>query len=40
MLDSDDLVMLPTGKKLWWTATAGDQPWEVVDNRARGGVPE
>lgn len=29
VLDSDDPVILPTGKKLWWTATAGDHPWEV-----------
>jgi len=28
-LDSDDPVILPVGKKLWWTATAGDHPWEV-----------
>jgi hypothetical protein len=28
-LDSDDPVILPAGKKLWWTATAGDHPWEV-----------
>jgi hypothetical protein len=35
-LDSDDPIVLPTGKKLWWTATAGDAPWEVVDVRAHG----
>lgn len=28
-LDSDERVILPEGKKLWWTATAGDYPWEV-----------
>ncbi len=28
-LDSDDPVILPAGKKLWWTATADDYPWEV-----------
>jgi hypothetical protein len=28
-LDSDDPVTLPAGKKLWWTATADDHPWEV-----------
>ena len=28
-LDSDDPVVLPAGKKLWWTATADDHPWEV-----------
>jgi hypothetical protein len=30
-LDTDDPVVLPAGKRLWWTATAGDQPWEVVE---------
>ena len=29
VLDSDDPVILPSGKKLWWTATAGGHPWEV-----------
>jgi len=29
-LDTDDPVVLPVGKKLWWTATAHDLPWEVV----------
>jgi hypothetical protein len=28
-LDSDDAVVLPVGKKLWWTRTADDKPWEV-----------
>ncbi len=28
-LDSPDPVMLPAGKHLWWTATAGDEPWAV-----------
>ena len=28
-VDSPDPVTLPAGKLLWWTATAGDQPWEV-----------
>lgn len=30
-LDTDDPLVLPAGKKLWWTATAHDEPWEVVD---------
>jgi hypothetical protein len=30
-IDTDDPVVLPTGKKLWWTATAHDAPWKVVD---------
>jgi hypothetical protein len=29
-LDTDDPVVLPAGKKLWWTSTAHDAPWEVV----------
>jgi hypothetical protein len=29
-VDTDDPVALPTGKKLWWTATADDAPWEVL----------
>jgi hypothetical protein len=29
VLDTDDPVVQPIGKKLWWTATAGDQHWEV-----------
>jgi hypothetical protein len=28
-LDSPDPVILPAGKRLWWTATADDHPWEV-----------
>ncbi len=28
-VDSPDPVTLPVGKLLWWTATAGDQPWQV-----------
>ncbi len=28
-LDCADPVVMPTGKRLWWTATAGDYPWEV-----------
>ena len=28
-VDSPDPVILPAGKHLWWTATAGDQPWRV-----------
>jgi hypothetical protein len=28
-VDSPDPVTLPVGKHLWWTATAGDQPWQV-----------
>jgi hypothetical protein len=29
-LDTDDPIVLPAGKKLWWTAAAHDAPWEVV----------
>ena len=28
-LDCVEPVVMPTGKRLWWTATAGDYPWEV-----------
>jgi len=28
-LDTDEPVVLPAGKELWWTATAGDYPWDV-----------
>jgi hypothetical protein len=28
-LDTDDPVVLPAHKKLWWTVTADDYPWEV-----------
>jgi hypothetical protein len=28
-LDSPDPVILPEGKRLWWTATADGHPWEV-----------
>jgi hypothetical protein len=28
-LDSPDPVILPEGKHLWWTATAGGHPWQV-----------
>lgn len=28
-VDTDDPVVMPTGKRLWWTATAHDHPWEV-----------
>jgi hypothetical protein len=28
-LDSPDPVILPTGKLLWWTATADGHPWKV-----------
>jgi hypothetical protein len=28
-LDSPDPVILPAGKRLWWTATADGHPWEV-----------
>jgi hypothetical protein len=34
--DTDDPVTLPIGKKLWWTATADDKPWEVQDVQAHG----
>lgn len=36
-LDTNDPVVLPVGKKLWWTATADDVPWEVVAVSANGG---
>ena len=29
-------AVLPAGKRLWWTATAGDHPWEVIDVSAQG----
>ncbi|HZT65155.1 MAG TPA: hypothetical protein VFA11_05135 [Acidimicrobiales bacterium] len=35
-LDTDDPVILPLGKKLWWTATAHDHHWEVQDVTANG----
>lgn len=35
-LDSDDPMVLPAGKKLWWTATAADHPWEVQDVHPHG----
>jgi hypothetical protein len=28
-VDSPDPVILPAGKHLWWTATAGGEPWRV-----------
>ena len=28
-LDTDDPVLVPPGRMLWWTATAHDYPWEV-----------
>jgi hypothetical protein len=34
--DTDEPVVLPTGKRLWWTATANDYPWEVQDVRPHG----
>jgi hypothetical protein len=30
-VDTDDPVLLPAGKRLWWTVTAHGKPWEVVD---------
>lgn len=36
-LETDDPVVLPTGKRLWWTATAHDQPWEVQRVSRHGG---
>jgi hypothetical protein len=36
-LDTDDPVVLPMGKKLWWAATAHDAPWEVVGVTRHGG---
>jgi len=35
-LDTDHPVVLPVGKKLWWTATAHDAPWEVVSVSPQG----
>jgi hypothetical protein len=32
-LDSPDTVILPEGKQLWWTETAGDYPWNVQSVR-------
>jgi hypothetical protein len=28
--DTEDPVILPAGKLLWWTVTADDHPWEVI----------
>ena len=36
-LDTDHPVVLPVGKKLWWTATAHDKHWEVLDVSPHGG---
>jgi hypothetical protein len=36
VLDTDDPVVLPAGKRLWWTATAHDHPWEVQAIQANG----
>jgi hypothetical protein len=30
-LRSDDPVVAPEGKRLWWTSTAHDDPWAVID---------
>ena len=35
-LDSPDPVILPAGKRLWWTATAGGHPWEVQSVQPNG----
>jgi hypothetical protein len=35
-LDSPDPVILPAGKCLWWTATAGGHPWEVQSVESQG----
>ena len=35
-VDSPDPVTLPTGKLLWWTATASDRPWRVESVAALG----
>ena len=35
-VDTDDPVVLPTGKQLWWTDTADDGPWEVQKVLPRG----
>lgn len=35
-VDSPDPVTLPGGKLLWWTATAGDQPWQVESVQPNG----
>lgn len=29
VVECDDVVVLPHGKHLWWTATADDKPWRV-----------
>jgi hypothetical protein len=37
-LDTDDHVVVPAGKRLWWTVNAHDHPWEVqaVQPQGRG----
>jgi hypothetical protein len=35
-LDSPDPVILPEGKRLWWTATAGGDSWEVQSVQPNG----
>jgi hypothetical protein len=35
-LDTDDPVVIPTGKLLWWTATAHDHEWEVLHIQPHG----
>jgi hypothetical protein len=35
-VDTDWPVVLPVGKRLWWTATADDHAWEVLDVSAQG----
>jgi hypothetical protein len=35
-LDSPDSVILPAGKRMWWTATADGHPWEVQSVQSQG----
>jgi hypothetical protein len=35
-LDTDDPVLVPPGRMLWWTATAHDHPWEVCAVQPQG----
>lgn len=35
-LETEDPVVIPVGKRLWWTATADDHPWEVHEVSAHG----
>lgn len=35
-LDTDDPVVMPEGKHLWWTQTADDEPWRVMSIEPQG----